>query len=161
MAVTPVSPAAGQLIDKAFWDAQVYQQHVDMQAAWTTFTSTWSGATTNPVLGNGSLDTAYMKIGKTVHLRLRLVFGSTTTAGSGLYGFTLPAAITPAYVQTLPGFASNSLGTLRYTLGAYLTAGSGIFRIANSANSSGVASGSPLAWANGDQLVLGGTFECS
>ncbi|MER5622510.1 hypothetical protein ABT061_15845 [Streptosporangium sp. NPDC002544] len=161
MAVTPVSPSAGQLIDKTFWDAQVFQQFTDLYASWTPFTSVWSGATTNPVLGNGTLDSAYMKIGKTAFVRLRLVFGTTTTVGNGLWGFTFPAAITPAYVQSLAGFCSNQLGTIRYVLGAYLTAGSGIFRVANSANSSGVSHNSPLAWANGDQLVLSGSFECS
>lgn len=161
MAVTPVSPSAGQLIDKTFWDAQVYQQLVDLYASWTSYSPTWTGATTNPVLGNGSLDAGYRAIGKTISVRIRLVIGSTTTLGSGLWSISLPSGLAPAAVQTLGGFASNSSGSSRYALGAYLTAGAGVFRIAAADGTSGVSGTSPFAWANGDQLVLNGVYEAS
>ncbi|MGV9535019.1 hypothetical protein ACWEU6_21865 [Streptosporangium sandarakinum] len=161
MAVTPVSPTAGQLIDKAFWDAQVYQQFVDLYSSWTSYTVTWTGATTNPTLGNGTLDGAYKAIGKTIAVRIRLVYGSTSSAGSGLWAFSLPVGFAPAAVQSLAGFVSNQAGSARYALGAYLTAGSGVFRIAAIDGTSGVSNNSPIVWANGDQLVLTGTYEAS
>ncbi len=159
----PVSPTAGQYVDKTFWDAQVYARWVALYASWTAYTPTWTGATTNPVLGNGTLDAAYQRAGdgKSVAVRIRLVIGSTTTLGSGLWSFSLPVGLAPAAVQAISGFSSNSAGTSRHTLGAYLTAGTGVFRIAATDGTSGVSNSSPIAWANGDQLVLNGIYEAS
>src|SRR4051812_11309895 len=91
MAVTPVSPSAGQLIDKTFWDAQIYQQFVDLYAAWTAFTPAWKATTSNPAIGNGTMNGAYKQIGKTVHVQYYLLMGSTTTFGSGQWQFDLPS----------------------------------------------------------------------
>lgn len=161
MAVTPVSPTAGQTIDKTFWDAQVYQQFVDLYSAWTAFTPTWSGASANPTLGNGILEAAYKQLGKTVHVRIRIQVGSTTNMNtSGLWGFTLPASATPTTNQSLSGFCSNSAGTVRHAVAAYLTSGSGVFRVAANGNS-GVSHNQPFVWATGDHFVLTGTYECT
>lgn len=157
----PVSPTATQKINKTFWDNEVYNRWVELYGSWTSYTPTWTGATTNPVLGNGTLDGGYRAIGKTIAIRIRLVIGSTTTLGSGLWSFSLPSGLAPAAVQTLGGFASNSSGSSRYALGAYLTAGAGVFRIAAADGTSGVSGTSPFAWANGDQLVLNGVYEAS
>ncbi|MEU1787122.1 hypothetical protein ABZ553_14855 [Streptomyces sparsogenes] len=58
--------------------------------AWTTYTPTWTAATTNPGLGNGTLVGRYAVIGKTCHAQINLMAGSTTTFGSGTYSFALP-----------------------------------------------------------------------
>jgi hypothetical protein len=157
-----VSPTAGQLITKTFWDTEIYGRFTALYASWTSYTPTWTGATTNPTIGNGTLDGAYTRFGdgKTVCVRIRLVIGSTTTLGSGLWAFALPTGLAPAQIQTLAGFATNSAGTARYALGAYLTAGTGVFRIAAN-GSSGISGTAPFAWANGDQLALGGVYEAS
>lgn len=159
----PVSPTAGQLVSKTFWDTEIYNRWVALYASWSSYTVTWTGATTNPTLGNGTLDAAYQRAGdgKTVAVRIRLVIGSTTTLGSGLWSFSLPVGLAPAAVQSLAGFTSNNAGTVRHTLGAYLTAGTGVFRIAAADGTSGVSNSSPIAWANGDQLVLSGIYEAS
>uniref|UniRef100_UPI003F493587 hypothetical protein n=1 Tax=Nonomuraea sp. CA-251285 TaxID=3240002 RepID=UPI003F493587 len=128
---------------------------------WTSFTTTWSAATTNPTLGNGTLACAYRTIGKTAFIRMKLVMGSTTNKGSGLYGFTLPAAITPAETQAMAGFISNSSGTVRHVIAGFLTPGSGVFRIALGDGSSGVSNTAPIAWATGDQLILTGAIHIS
>lgn len=59
-------------------------------AAWTSYAAVWGAATTNPVLGNGTLVSRYKQFGKTVHVNITLTAGSTTTFGSGAYTFTLP-----------------------------------------------------------------------
>lgn len=161
MPVTPVSPSAGQLIDKTFWDAQVFQQFTDLYASWTSYTPTWTGATTNPVLGNGTLDGGYRAIGKTIAIRIRLVIGSTTTLGSGLWSLSLPSGLAPAAIQSISGFASNSSGSSRYALAGLLTAAAGVFRIAAADGTSGASGTAPFAWATGDQLVLTGVYEAS
>lgn len=59
---------------------------------WTAFTPVWVGASTNPVIGNGTLSGRYSQIGKHVTAQWYLRPGSTTTFGSGAYSFTLPVA---------------------------------------------------------------------
>nr|BFE85838.1 hypothetical protein GCM10020093_084390 [Planobispora longispora] len=99
----PVNVTAGQFINPAFWTTEVYNRFVALYASWTSYAITWTGATTNPTIGNGSLDGAYQRAGdgKTVAVRLRLVIGSTTTLGSGLWGFSLPSGLAPAQIQSL------------------------------------------------------------
>lgn len=58
---------------------------------WTAYNPTWTAVTTNPTLGNGTLVGAYRMIGKTMHFRIVLTVGSTTTLGNGAYMFGLPA----------------------------------------------------------------------
>jgi hypothetical protein len=129
--------------------------------AWTAFTPSWTGATTNPTLGNGTMSCAYMIMGRTAFVRIKIVWGSTTNSGSGLYGLSLPAAATPVDTQALAGFISNQAGSARHTIAGFLTPGSGVFRITLDNGSSGVSSSAPFAWGTGDQLVLTGAYEIS
>lgn len=58
--------------------------------AWTpTFGSTGGGT---PGLGNGTLDCAYIQMGKTVMGRFKFVVGATSDMGTGATTFTLPVA---------------------------------------------------------------------
>lgn len=58
---------------------------------WTTYTPTWYTSGTSASIGNGSLTGRYSYIGATVIGEVRLIFGSTTNRGSGVYRFSLPA----------------------------------------------------------------------
>lgn len=68
---------------------------------WTTYTPTWTGVTTNPVLGNGTLAGAWTKVGRNVTVRVNLLMGTTTTYGSGAWQFALPEA-----AKTVAGFTT-------------------------------------------------------
>ncbi|MET7739614.1 hypothetical protein [Streptomyces sp. NPDC005385] len=57
---------------------------------WTSYTPTWTGSTTNPVLNNGVLVGRYQRTGRTITCHVNLIPGSTTTYGSGNYNFALP-----------------------------------------------------------------------
>ena len=55
-----------------------------MTGVWTSFTPSWTAETgTNPSIGNGTLEGKYYKVGRAVHVFVRLIWGSTTAAGSG------------------------------------------------------------------------------
>ncbi|MFJ3878075.1 hypothetical protein ACIPW5_11505 [Streptomyces sp. NPDC090077] len=56
---------------------------------WVAYTPTWT-ATVNPSLGNGTIVGRYSLIGKTCHVRINMIMGSTTTYGSGEYKYLLP-----------------------------------------------------------------------
>lgn len=54
---------------------------------------TWSIqwlATVNPAIGNGSFYVSYDTVGRQITARFRLTIGSTTTLGTGGWGFTIP-----------------------------------------------------------------------
>ena len=53
----------------------------DVSGAWVAYTPTWSASVTAPSLGNGTLTGYYQQIGKTIHFRITLAFGSTTNKG--------------------------------------------------------------------------------
>lgn len=122
----------------------------------TAFTPTWSASTTNPSLGNGTVDAAYLRFGPLVFVRIYYVFGTTTAFGSGAYGFTLPIA--PKDGQTLSVVCSDSSASNRLPGAAWLTSSSGIFRVTIPAGSFGVSSTSPFTWGSGDGLLISGVY---
>jgi hypothetical protein len=126
---------------------------------WQGFTPTWSGSTSNPTLNNGTLSSSYLQVGKTVRFRINLTWGSTTAAGSGAYGFTLPLA--PLTDQTVSAVVVDTSAALRFACSAWLTAASGVFRIVppTDAGSAGVAGTVPVILATGDQIIISGTYE--
>lgn len=57
--------------------------------AYATFTATWTAATSNPSIGNGTITGYEIAIGKLVFNYVKIVPGSTTTYGSGRYSVSL------------------------------------------------------------------------
>lgn len=70
--------------------------------AWTAYTPTW----TNLTVGNGTTSAYYVQLGKTVHVRIRFTFGSTSVMG------TNPIA-------TLPVTASSTMPTDTFWQGSH------------------------------------------
>jgi len=130
-------------------------------AAWASFTPTWTGSVTNPVIGNGTMVGAYLQVGKTVQFRLVVTMGSTTTYGSGAWGLTLPVA--PNSSQAAAAVYVDSSASTRCSGSAWLTSGSGIFRMLppTDAASSGISPTVPFTWATSDQIIISGTYETS
>ncbi|WP_433415014.1 hypothetical protein ACQP1V_36215 [Microtetraspora malaysiensis] len=153
----PVAPADGAYINKALWDAEVTGRWSDLYSPWAGYTPSWSAATTAPVLGNGTLTGAFIQISRTVHLRLRLVIGSSTNAGAGAWSFSLPTNHVLTAIQTIGGFVSNSAGSVRWPVSGYLSNAGGIERLGTLNNILGPAA--PFSWASNDQLVLTGSYE--
>uniref|UniRef100_UPI003EB6C9CE hypothetical protein n=1 Tax=Nocardiopsis synnemataformans TaxID=61305 RepID=UPI003EB6C9CE len=95
----PPSPVEGQMIyetDTASFVAytgshwEVFSYHGDEQ----TYTPEWTAATTNPSIGNGTLDGRYRRLpGRMVSLRIQVIMGSTTNFGDGIYELGLPPGL--------------------------------------------------------------------
>jgi hypothetical protein len=128
---------------------------------WTVYTPTWTAATTNPVLGNGSLVGRYKQIGEVVHFTMQLAIGSTTTLGTSYWRFTLP--VTAQNTNYLFTAFINDNGTTFYQAMAVGETTSGFTLVVNTlnANSVVVSSTSPLAWTSGDTLTVSGTYEAA
>jgi hypothetical protein len=58
--------------------------------AWTSYTPTITADGGGFALNNGTLTGRYKQVGKTVFFNLKFVFGSTTSAGTGHWNFSLP-----------------------------------------------------------------------
>lgn len=156
----PVSPSPGQFITDTFWDTEIYNRWTDLYSSWTAYTPTWTAATTNPVLGNGTLVGAYSRANtsKTIYMRLRLVAGTTTTFGSGAWSFTLPPGSSLSALQSLGGHLLDNSTLNRWAATTYLTTTNGVERIAVN-GSVGVSGTVPFTWASADQLYLTGAYE--
>lgn len=100
--------------------AQVTDAIDAAQGAWPTYTPSWWASAGTPSVGNGTLTGQYMKTGRTVHLSLTLIAGSTTTFGTaGAYWrFGLPtshvaAAIASGVITALDPGGSEYGGVAR------------------------------------------------
>ena len=85
--------------------------------AWTAYTPTWTADTTNPVIGNGTIQGKYAKIGRKVTFHFVIIMGSTTTYGTGNYILSLPfiASSTLSYTDpmgTLMMYDAAPTGTI-------------------------------------------------
>lgn len=63
-------------------------------ASWSIYTPVLTASGTNPVLGNGGIAGRYMVLGKTVHLAVQILIGSTTQRGTGGWHVSLPPGLT-------------------------------------------------------------------
>jgi hypothetical protein len=128
---------------------------------WQPYAIAWTGTTTHPAIGNGTIAADYALVGMTCHVRIALTWGSTTTPGAGTYRLTLPhrssahKTAVPAYLNVQDRF---------YTGGALLVAVPGELLhvvIATPSGARGVlwAPGEPNAMVAGDQLIIAGVFE--
>lgn len=91
MTFAPRTWVVGEVVSAALLNQEIASQFNSMFAAWTSYTPTWTAATSNPALGNGTLVGRYIKWGRTVLFHINLITGSTTTYGSGAYSFDVPA----------------------------------------------------------------------
>lgn len=82
--------------------------------AWATYTPTWTAATTNPALGNGSITGRWQQMGKTIQFWILLTAGASTTFGSGVFQFGLPIAARLA--DSVVGSAFQTGANMAYTI---------------------------------------------
>lgn len=166
----PASPFAGQVIYETDTSlSYTYNGSAWVQTgnvgAWTSYTPTWTGLS----VGNGTQNCAYTQIGKTVHARVRLTFGSTTSV-TGNPAFTLP-------VNAASYFASPQYQTIGTA--ALMDGGTGYngFLVTNSASSVMLAtidatagtsrnlilvtSAAPFAWNSGDTMAAHFFYEAA
>lgn len=130
---------------------------------WTSFTPTWTNTTTNPSLGNGSFTgSRYRRPSGSdlVHFEIALLWGSTTSGGTGsFWQFGFPS-VTPSPTE-LADWQGQALlfdtsATGRQVWGAQ-TFGSAILPL--SASGTLATATSPWTWATGDTLKIRGWYE--
>lgn len=153
------NPATGGT-PTAAWGDILNANFAHLGGSWTTFTPTWTGAGGNPSIGNGTLTGAYLQIGKTLHVRYKMVAGTTTTFGTGQWSLTLPNSLTSvaSHGQVMACHIQDA-GTARYVAAAYIAGGATTLQMEYSGASFAVGATVPMTWATSDQFVITGTIE--
>jgi hypothetical protein len=132
--------------------------------AWTSYTPTLAGGTW--AIGNGTAAGLYCRIGKVVHYKIKITFGSTSAydaataptlslpvtaiSGSGNYGIdgVYYDSSTAAFYVAAITYANTT------TLRCYYTS-------TTSGQMSLVTSTQPFTWATGDLIQITGTYEAA
>jgi len=125
--------------------------------AWVGYTPTLTGIT----LGNGTTSFTYVQQGKTVHVRGRLTFGSTT-AVTGAASISLP--VTATSVNFVPNLTARA-GGIDYmmlpiatvnTIGVNALGSAGAYT-----NRTTVSNLIPGTWTTNDYITFSATYEAA
>ena len=124
------------------------------------YTPTWTGSTTNPAIGNGTMVGRYQRHGKTVTATINIVAGSTTTFGSGNWIFTLPftADTTVSPIGSVQIFDAST-GTVY--VGLVVNISSTTMVVYSHNTTAAVGAAVPMTWTTTDALRLTFTFEAA
>lgn len=164
-------PPSGAIAEGQLWYSTVddkiniydgVNHHTVWSREWISYTPTWTSTGTAPSLGNGTLIGRYIKIGKLVHVFIRLTWGSTTSAGTGDYSFSLP--FTPAWEwQPISGMVRDSSASFYYPIVGYTGQASSSVARMGAHNSTGaigrVGATHPITWADGDNIAISGIYQ--
>lgn len=136
----------------------------NITGAWSTYTTARHNGAGGATLGvgNGTQDALFKRVGKTVHFRISLLFGSTTAIGTDDYAFTLPLA--PAVSVGICGAAvlSDATSGKFFAKNWHGIGGLEVVIVAeNGDRVSGAGGGSPILWATGDRIILSGSYEAA
>lgn len=137
-----------------------------MFGAWQSYTPTLTNVTT----GNGTLAAGYIQIGKTVHVAIQFIMGSTSAITGGPQ-FTLPVTARTTYFNTT---YNTPLGIARlsdFGVAAYLayaifasstTAQINCLGAAGTyATDAAVSSTTPFTWGTSDAFLVNITYEAA
>lgn len=159
---TPATVAANDIATAALWNTEVRDALTGIQAAETSYSPTWTSSGTNPVLNNGSITALWTRVGKMVDVIIVTALGSTTTIGTGIYSWTLPAtarlgsrvAVNGGCIFT-DASASLDLGGLTPMLGSTTTV-----TVRNAAGG-GLGATVPVVPAVGDLISIAFRYEAA
>ena len=131
--------------------------------AWASYTPTWTAASSNPDIKNGSLQGWYKLVGKTCFVRGNIVMGSSTKFGSGEWYVSMPftASHADAILMTANLLDNGSAWYNALLNGAragfnYKTA---IQYQSTGGTALDVNATQPFTWANTDRFIWNGSYE--
>jgi len=126
-----------------------------------SYTPVWTSSGTAPALGNGSASGGFVRVGNFVQFNLQIVFGSTTTFGTGEYYFGLPVAMASA-TGGLTGYSLQFDTGVSYYRGFFPeTVPNGFtdkFALRNSAGTP-IQQTIPITYATSDAIYVWGSYN--
>lgn len=125
-------------------------------AAMGSYSPTWSvDSGSAPSVGNGTLSGSYLRLGSLVFFSIGLVWGSTTSAGTGNWTFTLPVAATRS--GSVLGVAHCLESGVSYHVGAASYYSASAVRLHTVATGF-VGAGVPFTWGTADEVQIYGCY---
>jgi hypothetical protein len=143
-----------------YWNGSAWKAQGDYAA----YTPSWTAASVNPTLGNGSLTARWTRIGSQIHTMGTLVLGSTSNGGTGVWSMSLPTAAAANSITTFgPAnyavtFSNDYLGAAQIDSGASVM----VFVVKTGTNSSSAAQVSntvPVAASSSSRLYWSIQYE--
>lgn len=156
-------PALSDVPDVPYWLQQITQAVDALGAAWTAYTPTWT-ASTPPVIGNGSIDAAYLLIGKLAFFRCKITMGSTTTFGSGQWNIGMPYPPKTDKIRFADSQAYDSSANAYYPAAAMWNNPGSLSVLWTPGTTAGgpdraINATTPFTWAQSDQMIVRGLYE--
>jgi hypothetical protein len=135
--------------------------------AWTAYTPTITADAGGFALNNGTLTGRYKQVGKTVFFKLKFIFGSTTSAGTGHWNFSLPvtaydtdftfsAAILDSGVAWYGGIGNGNYTGSTSNFAVIIPGTS-----AATTTWATVGNGGPFSWGTADNITITGSYEAA
>lgn len=146
---------------------------------WTAWATVWASANAPVGIGNGTLTARYSMVGpKAMAFRITVLFGSTTSGGTGVWTFTLPFNAAAAGEQVVSAKAGGVAAGATWAGLGLIAAGANSIRpvmpfsqgdnrlgqVRNSTEPASAGTGIPgaagvFSFVAGSNLVLEGTIE--
>ena len=146
-------PALGQEL------AQDMETVLTTYSTWPTYVPVITG--TGWAIGNGTITGRYARLGKTVHMLVLIVWGSSSTFGAGGLRVSMPVESTNHFSSAIVDCFDASLG-VPYFLQS-IQANSTTLTLQSMQSSIGkleeVISSKPMTWASGDFIRLYYTYR--
>lgn len=127
------------------------------------FTPVWTAASVNPSLGNGTLTGRLVRTNRLVKVTMYLTIGSTTTTGTGVWTFALPASLSWMTASKLAiGSCYGLRSGVNFQVGVSISnTDPNTFGVILLSHAGGNNWGptTPVTWASGDYVRMDVTFE--
>lgn len=125
-----------------------------------TYTPTWTAASVNPAIGDGTISGWYTRNGNVITATITVVMGGTTTFGTGEYIFSLPVATTVTDRNFVGAVHALDSGNAYRAGSCVLAPGvdADTVRCYGDAGSTGYSPTVPHTWASGDTLNISITY---
>jgi len=149
----PIDPAWAGLVTDAV--NSLVTSMGSVTGAWTSYSGTFTltASSVNPSLGNSVVTARYRDLGKTADIDITIVIGSTFTAGTGDYRFSIPVTMR-ALNQGAGGCYVLDLGTAHK--GGITPVGFSTTSLiaALPSGSTVIGHNQPQVWAAGDEIRM-------
>jgi hypothetical protein len=116
------------------------------------YAPTWT-ATSDPAIGDGSIDGEYIKWGSLVLAKAHIVMGSTTTYGSGVWNIGLPFPAASAFMHIGSARVFQS-GVIIRSGNSISVAGTAKCTVEIDSTGNGISSTVPHTWSANDAVTI-------
>jgi collagen type VII alpha len=132
--------------------------------SWTAYTPQWTAASSNPSIGDGTIEGWYKVVGKTCFVRGNIAMGGTTTFGSGEWYVSMPFTASHADAILMSStLLDNGSAWYNATVNGARAGFNHKAAIQYQHNSNGTAveinPTQPFTWTNGDRFIWNGSYE--